>query len=570
MKVIAKTFALIISLSFVLSRPASAYDEDTHLRMTYAAARFVGINHEVALMLAMGSAWNDVSALTTPMGSLVIGTRLRRLFHFPSSRSLSISNVQVHGDGSFNIITKGGRLDPMGSELIIDGMRQGNLIMVGNGIHTLQDTSGHEGFSAELGHAYAGHEPDRPWRDMKKYEDMTLNVITAMLSIRKLLPPEALDYQSLKDRNLWKGGINSESSAETLAAEFLQHVRPMVSNDIFKDFRYTRPGTKYVLQRLQGLGFINQGVDLESLVKDEYFDGSKDIHEIFLAIVHDVSARELKSESIMNQKMLLNDVLTGYMLENDKNVFQQLADKFPERVRENIAIRIVTQMLEHYVPDRFGTSSLGFSNSFVYEPNNKLRELEMNLRMDDWRQLTNQMFGRDWHFEHPGPSLTRIAFQKLLQNPVTVFFRLVRGGIRTAKDLIIKNTVDKELLDSAESELEKQVLEFGKLSSETELVAMPKDLARRWVFTILTFTWFDMLKLKFRFKPDNNAMAWASARGIEELLEKGEVNSLVGVDEVFALVEKVKLKAKKLPKDLVSRIVDAPDSVIRCQRALGF
>lgn len=561
MKNVLNRAYLLITLILITPPIAKAYDSDTHLRMTYSAARFVGINHEVSLMLAMSAQWNDVSALTTPMGSLVVGTRLRRLFHFPASRSVEIDNTGAHGSTNFNTVTKAYRLDPMGSELIIEGMRKGYLPFVGNGIHTLQETFGHEGYAAEIGHAYAGHEPDRPWRNWHKYKQMSLAVIRAMIGIRELLPEEALDFSTLKERGLWNDSTD-RNNAEQLTKIFLKKIEPVANNDIFKDPRYTRPTTKFILQRLQERRFINPLIDISTLMKEEYFDGSKDVHQIFHDIIYALTAREIRGENIMNKDALLDDVLRGYPLEQEKNLFAQIAE-YPKEIKENIANRIVMILLDKYIPDTNGITSLGFSNNFIWEPNNKLREMEMQLRMDDWRKLTNEMFGANWYFIPPQPSM----LAKTLIAPMKAFYNLIHKAKALAKKLTFRENSESEVLLMAQKELETQVFEYSKMENDVQFVAMPKDKARQWVRMIISFAWLDVLKGENRYKPQDNAMAWLFVDKLRELLNKGEIKSLIHPEEIKELTTSVVLNREKLPAQFKKLIADE-SLMIRCQTAL--
>lgn len=556
--------SVFLSLLFILHPKAKAYDSDTHLRMTYAAARMVGINHEVSLMLAMSDQWNDVSALTTPMGSLVIGTRLRRLFHFPASRSIGIDNAsESHGSLNLNTLTKTYRLDPMGSELIMEGMRLGFLPFVGNGLHTLQDTFGHEGYAAEVGHAYAGHDPDRAWRDWPKYQQMSLAVIRALISIRELLPPEALDFETLKQKQLWNERVD-KNNAEQITQIFLSKVEALVTNDIFKDRRYTQPATRYILGRLKEKGIILSHVDVNALVRENDFDGEKDLHQIFEQIIYAVTKREVAGEEILKKEFLLADILRGYPLDSRKNIFQQLVT-YPKDIQKNITNRIVMIVLDKYVPDSQGVTSLGFTNNFIYEPNNKLRELEMQIRMDDWRRLTAQMYGSNWYFVEPEPSLMK----KVLRSTSVDFYRLVKKGLLAAKRKALGQEEPKDIVGVAEQELAKELLEYRSMASDVSFVSMPQKMARRWVRMLITFTWLDMLRGKTRFVPQENAMAWMFVDKVKELLEKGHIKPIIESHEVTQLVDAVVMDRSKAMNQL--NLVERPtlSSTMLCKQALA-
>jgi hypothetical protein len=498
-------------------------------------------------MLAMADQWIDVSALTTPMGSLVIGTRLRRLFHFPTSRSMKIDNRDSHGKLGFNTVTKATRLDPMGAELIAEGMKTGNLLMVGAGLHTLQDTFGHEGWLAEVGHASGGHEPDRPWRNWDKYKEMNLNVFRALIAIRKLLPEEALDFETPKKTGAWSEAINIES-AESLSTEFLAQIEKIANNNIFADPRYTKPAVDFILGNIKELKFIKAEVDVRGLVDEKIFDGSRDIHLIFKEIVKNAYAKELQGIEVFERKELFNDILNGYGLDPaGKNTFQIIA-AWPEDVRTTVLNRIVTKVLDAHVPDTIGKSNLGTSNHFVWEPNGYLRELEMKLRMNDWRELTVKMYNEDWHFDE---ARDKVLLKAIVVNPfeylkigIGKFFSVVKKG--AIKVSGAKASAVPEVGKDAAAELEKYVKSIHDISADTKLVTMPKDYRKQWVKMILNFAWFDWIKGNNRFKPGQNNLAFLFTDKFNKMIADGEVKSLIGDAELFDLADKMTITDPKL------------------------
>lgn len=545
----------------LLASSAQAYDSDTHLRMTYAAARHAGINHEVSLMLAMADQWIDVSALTTPMGSLMIGTRLRRLFHFPTSRSMRIDNRDSHGRLDFNTVTKAVRMDPMGAELLSEGMKTGNLLMVGAGLHTLQDTFGHEGWLAEVGHASGGHEPDRPWRNWDKYKEMNLNIFRAMISIRKLLPPEALDMETPKKTGAWSAKIDI-NSAESLTQDFLDHVSKIANNNIFADPRYTVPAVDFLLKNLQEMKFFKAEIDTKSLVDASLHDGSMDIHLIFKEVVKKAYAMELQGIEVFDRKVLFSDILRGYGLDsNSKDVFQTIST-WPEDIRTTVLNRIVSKVLDAHVPDTIGKSSLGTSNHFVWEPSGELRNLEMKLRMNDWRELTVKMYQSDWHFDE---ARNNILLKEIVVNPIVYlkigvgkFFGLVKAG--ALKVAGKKQKTELEVGKAAAAELEKYVKGVYDVSPDTELVTMPKDYRKRWVGMILNFAWFDWVKGNNRFKAGENNLAFLFADTFNKLIAKGEVKALINEKELKALANKMTITEPKLIEAIKGGVLAAEEA----------
>ena len=74
---IMKQLIAIICLVSI-SWTASAYEQDTHLRMTYLIARATGINDQTAKFLAYGNQNIDQTAITSAM----LMPPQRALFHF--------------------------------------------------------------------------------------------------------------------------------------------------------------------------------------------------------------------------------------------------------------------------------------------------------------------------------------------------------------------------------------------------------------------------------------------------------------------------------------------------------
>ena len=178
--------ALITALAMPPS--AHAYDVDTHFYATYAMARYAGIRHEVAARIAIGAQWMDESYVSDPTSMILMpltGVKKRRLLHFPSSRALgsmqASTQIRILGFDQMTFIetwvgamlTKyaeyEGRLSELalstetvedhdfGSELFMEGLKAGNLMMASAGLHVLEDSFAHAGTAAEEGHVRTWH-----------------------------------------------------------------------------------------------------------------------------------------------------------------------------------------------------------------------------------------------------------------------------------------------------------------------------------------------------------------------------------------------------------------------------
>ncbi len=261
---------LALSLTIIaVNSKAYAYDEDTHFYGTYAMARFAGIRHEVAAKLATTAQWMDESYVSDPTSMIVLpitGVRKRRLLHFPSSREVGKVAAEIQdesfGFSGFEGLEKAvvsqlisifgykGQLDhlafhtqtepdhEMASALLMEGLREGNLMKCGASLHTLEDSFAHAGTSAEAGHTTLWHWPDRPSTSTDKYFQMTTVLFKALVAIRDQLPEEAKDcnYRVIEEHP------NCELGPEVLARVYntTPEVVHTVSRDILKDKEYIR------------------------------------------------------------------------------------------------------------------------------------------------------------------------------------------------------------------------------------------------------------------------------------------------------------------------------------------
>lgn len=519
------------------SSSSYSYDVDTHVRMTYTLARTVGIGHEVALMLAMGNGWIDVSTSSTPMGDLLIGTRLRRLYHFPTARSSKVNNLDSHGRFDFDAVTKAIRNDPMGSELIMEGLKEGNLIKVSMGLHTLMDTFGHEGFPAEIGHAYAGHDPDRPWRDWEKYKEMIHVATKAMLAIREALPPEALDYEIPRQNRMWSRETNIYDST-VLADIFIKHIEPFAKIDIFSDPNFLKIATNFLLNNEKEIGLIRKEFDLKKLPLSDLMDGTKDIYEVFYEITKRLSYLETQGVQVFERKFLFNELLVGIPIDESKNIFQQV-EKMEDRMRHMLIQRVVTKILEKHVPQKLGITSIGTTNMFNLEAKTPLRDVEMRFRIGRWRNFDNTYFGQEWSFNHSIPGKMDNQKELIADNTIR-FLKLIlkgagylnpltwNGRIQAAIEARNVEQVGKTALEMLKAEVKKVV----DLNRDTQIMTYAEKYRLQFLKASLTYAWFDMLKGKFRFKPQPDNLFYQFAEKYSEMVQDGLIPQLVKAEEL--------------------------------------
>lgn len=265
-------FAFVTGIS-----QAHAYDEDTHFYGTYAMARYAGLRDDVAEKVALTAAWMDQSFLSDPESLIMLpadGVKKRRLLHFPSSMKLtsmtedtesrvlgmSLDRIErkvqdvlgalLHREvdlSGLSMFSKTEEGNLWSTELLMRGLKAGNLMMAATSLHTLEDSFAHAGFPAEEGHFYVWHWPDRPFEDVEKYDRMVHSVFQALVALRSQLPADALD----------KSNLNYQQSAEMLADAYFEIVKPVISIDILKDPQYVHQVLQDFYQRAQAAGYID-------------------------------------------------------------------------------------------------------------------------------------------------------------------------------------------------------------------------------------------------------------------------------------------------------------------------
>jgi hypothetical protein len=280
-----RVFALVLPLILAVSGlPAHAYDEDTHFYGTYSMARFAGIRHEVAVKIALGAQWMDESFISDPTSLLILpitGVKKRRLLHFPSSRvegRLAGYNqddtfgFKINGltslvvqeaikllayKGDLSTLVAHTTTEPnheFASSLLMEGLKEGNLMKASASLHTIEDSFAHAGTSAELGHTALWHWPDRPFDDVAKYLQMTEVVFKALVAIRAQLPESALDC-SLKSGPT---EANCQLNAEDLVAlyDVQPEVAATVSANVLHDPKFIQVVLRDFVDRALASGYL--------------------------------------------------------------------------------------------------------------------------------------------------------------------------------------------------------------------------------------------------------------------------------------------------------------------------
>ncbi|GIL17813.1 MAG: hypothetical protein BroJett040_15640 [Oligoflexia bacterium] len=431
---------LFATLTLLTGQPAKAYDIDTHFYATSMMLIWGGIKPDVAFELATYAQWIDESKWSTPMDfEPVFGTRKRRLFHFPSNfyseklelgdmnRIYEILNVKGETDLTLNYNDSNhsvnyGWMDgvrpnnPFAYELIMIGMKRGNKMLVGAGLHVLMDSFGHSDFPAILGHASAGHVPDRPYLYVEKYKDMTRSVFKVITMLRKLLPPEALNPQ-FKSANSTKSHL--DMTADELVESFWQNekIERAITRDILRSPEYTKAATGLILDALVRDGSIRDTQAIKQILnRNELFNKGLNTREIFkILILEHLNNSFAKNSEIFNiermTKNILEGVAAGQIL--SRKLVAELGG--PDKVADFVAREIV----RNHVPE-----PIDKDNPFVFEQENSLRQFEMMIRINQWKEIIHEHTGR-W---------VKFDAKKLME----LIKKSISGGMRTLFDQDMK------------------------------------------------------------------------------------------------------------------------------------
>ena len=260
----------LLSLVLIINpNVTQAYDVDTHFYGTYSLARFAGIRHEVALKLATSAQWMDESFISDPLSMIIlpdVGIKKRRLLHFPGTRianKLTVDTLPTIIDPSSKVklrtFTETEADHEFATQMFNEGLQTGDLMMVGTGLHTLEDSFAHAGTIAELGHAHFWHHPDRPYIDdpsVVKYFRMCRSVLKAMVTIRMLLPANAVDT-SVQFGEKPNYLLNGDKLADLY--ENIPEVRQAVSRKILNMPEFVDFALNDVFARARKVNYVSDG-----------------------------------------------------------------------------------------------------------------------------------------------------------------------------------------------------------------------------------------------------------------------------------------------------------------------
>lgn len=386
-----------LALAAVLSMfsfGAQAYDIDTHFYETYMLARYAGIGHEVASQLANFNQWIDVSLWTSPMfPTMIIGGRMRRLYHFPDEfvtyNASQIETGATHGMklAPLQLVDEN---DPFGRELLLEGMKKGNFLLVGAGLHVHMDSFGHAGYSFVSGHGEGGHWPDRPWANIERHERMVSALMEDLVAIRKLLPEAALDHE-FRDREMAQQDLRSHSrlSAAELASRYNQNptIQEVVKRDIFEDPRYTREAVATVVETAIAKGLVKEPDRLRVVSADSalYVVGTNAQSIIKTIIERYVYSDGGSVEARIDVAMVHKKLVPGLPLHRIS---------IDEIGRVYFVTQVIDKLTEGLIP-RVPTKD----GWVAFEVDKDLRAQEIRMRLGDWREAIETVTGQRIRFE---------------------------------------------------------------------------------------------------------------------------------------------------------------------------
>ncbi len=305
-------FAFLSTTFIILT--VGAYEEDTHLRLTYVLSRSVGINDEVSKFLAYGNQNIDQTLITSAM----LAPPQRALFHFTGTFH-DMKNSAHGGDGILSHLgqifwTKkvaiAERNHAVGSMLIYQGLVDGDLQKISAGLHVKMDTYGHAGFTNAWGHMFDGHNPDRVFLETEKYQDMNRAMIQTLVAVRDALPESMQDkHGALKFLNQFshESGINRHLNLDDLSdatkissvVNSSVELKKLYAENTFNNFAFKRLALKIIFDDFKAKGIFNKNVKFDEVFTKEILNIRQlDTADTIVAIVME----DLRSEFLKTNK----------------------------------------------------------------------------------------------------------------------------------------------------------------------------------------------------------------------------------------------------------------------------
>ncbi|RYZ76320.1 MAG: hypothetical protein EOP05_05380 [Proteobacteria bacterium] len=430
--------ALVTLLSLMGFSPnAHAYDEDTHFYGTYAMARYAGIRHEVATQIALSAQWMDESYISDPTSMIflpITGIKKRRLLHFPSSRIVGslASDTQMKMMGlnemtdvqkqiaeeiakrfdvdnkltSLTFMTETMEDHPFASELLMEGLKRGNLMMASAAIHTIEDSYAHAGTPAEMGHAAFWHWPDRPFSSPEKYNRMEHGVFGALVAIRTMLPAEAIDCE-LSLAPIPSQVPNCQMDAKLLADNYAatSAVTEVISTDILKDPEYVAVAINDILVRGVKAKYLNLNTSqIRTIIASLPKTSERDAYDSLELLMRNLVKKEINSgPGIVNMKYILADMGRLRPNASDREVINY-AKSFGTN---DLLRRLSEELLLWKVPAPLSDTH----RMEVEDDKSPIRAKEMELRIRNMQKLIVNLFNQKIQMI-PNPTKDDVGFAR--------------------------------------------------------------------------------------------------------------------------------------------------------------
>ncbi len=436
-KLVGRTsLASVAAAAFVtLPSRAQAMDFDYHWNFARLIFLSTGMKPEFANRWAAASQMIDESKITTPM----FLERQRRLFHFPQeliaedlplssfeeaqafekrvaeaagqewsarseNRAMSMNRLgqkdDVHGQ-KLGVLGGVIRDNPFAYNLALYTILRGQELSVGSAFHVHADSHGHAKYSAALGHANAGHGPDRPSWHWENYQIAIRSQIELMAKFRHLLPKEMFD-ENFKLPGMSKTSLESSPEEIFDALVKTQDVQALMAEDVLRAPEYTKFVLTSLMQALHKMGVIENVSALHPILSnDALFNRGKDAYEILTEVI--VSQLKLSPEErakTFNLQALRNQILASATLgSNIDELIKGRQAIFGEKALLEIATQMATNLLDTQVP-----RELSNEFNFLVEKANPFRELEMSTRLENMQKLSERFTGTRSYFTTNKPA----------------------------------------------------------------------------------------------------------------------------------------------------------------------
>lgn len=459
--------ALVVALSTVA---AQAHDADFHFNVTYMAAREIGINHDVAVKLALHAVLTDESMASGPFFS----SKIREIFHFngPDLES-NFKGEGVQGKLAKVMDTFKVKMfslsqpdSPVPYALFAEALKKGDLAAAAGHLHSIEDLDPHSVFIGRLGHPFHYHHPDRPWMHQDQFRASLRKTFQALYTIRQMLPPEALDFDHAN--NFAPEGKKSPedlNNPDLLAQRFMDspEIKGYYQTDFLRHPDYVAHATAEFLKKFKAEGIVSQDIDFAQLLPPGVkIDGTLDFYELVTKVIANGELlKDNKGNPLFNLEKLVakkfpefrdfDHVQTYYYDEalrqltaqyHDANVSisdEELQTTALQIAKEEIAQRIV-QMARGFVP-----KPLDEKNQVEASESPELYAREMELRHGALNEISFKFYGHriGFDFKH-----TRKFTAKMVEKYGRFLPNSVAGWMTSTHHVIVSAGVEIYTLPS--------------------------------------------------------------------------------------------------------------------------